>query len=395
MKKIRNVLLIYLLSVGCNLFSQPSQVPEVYLLTCAPGTATYSIYGHSALRIVIPDNNSDLVYNWGVFDFSTPNFVWKFAKGRLEYMLGVYSFDRFLQEYFLEQRSVYQQKINLAPEEIETLLALIAENLRPENIKYRYDFFYDDCSTRIRDLLEKAVGSKLIYPPEPADDIPTFRMKINQYQQPYPWLQFGIDMLLGTPADKKAVMRERMFLPIELKDGLSKALVNRDGKMIPLLQNPSLPLDFDPPEAKRNIIKMPMFIFSVILILLILLSTTVRGKNANKVIDLTVFSAFSLLALLILFFSFFTDHDQTRWNLNIIWLSPFIILCLGSLIFNREWFVWFRLVFFLSLLAFAIQIIFPNAFNTTFIPLELMLAVRSSMRSGFSWNPLSVYLTEN
>ena len=395
MKKIRNVLIMSLLSVGCNLYAQPSHGTDLYLLTCAPGTATYSIYGHSALRIVNPENNSDLVYNWGVFDFSTPNFVWKFAKGRLEYMLGVYSFDRFLQEYFLEQRTVYQQKINLAPEEIETMLALIAENLRPENVKYRYDFFYDDCSTRIRDLLEKAAGSKLVYPPEPAKEIPTFRMKINQYQQPFPWLQFGIDMLLGTPADKKAGMRERMFLPIELKDGLSKALVNRDGKMIPLLQNPSLPLEFDPPGAKRNIIKMPMFIFSVSLILLILLSTTVRGKTANKVIDLTVFSVFSLLALLILFFSFFTDHDQTRWNLNIIWLSPFIILCLVSLVFNREWFVWFRLVFFLALLAFVIQIIFPNAFNTAFIPLELMLAIRSSIRSGFSWNPLSVYLTEN
>jgi len=395
MKKIRTILFISLLFVGYNLFGQPSQETDLYLLTCAPGTATYSIYGHSALRIVIPYNNSDLVYNWGVFDFSTPNFVWKFAKGRLEYMLGVYSFDRFLQEYFLEQRTVYQQKINLAPEEIETLRVLIAENLKPENIKYRYDFFYDDCSTRIRDLLEKSVGSKLNYPPELAEEIPTFRMKINQYQQPYPWLLFGIDLLLGTPADKKAGMRERMFLPIELKDGLSKALVNRDGKMIPLLQNPSLPLDFDPPETKRNIFTMPMFVFSVILILLILLSTTVRGKTANKAIDLTVLSVFSMLALLILFFSFFTDHDQTRWNLNIIWLSPFIILCLVSLIFNREWFVWFRLVFFLSLLAFTIQIIFPNAFNTAFIPLELMLAVRSSMRSGFSWNPLSVYLTEN
>ncbi|MFH0841842.1 MAG: DUF4105 domain-containing protein [Bacteroidota bacterium] len=395
MKKIRTILLISLLSVGYNLFGQPSQETDIYLLTCAPGTATYSIYGHSALRIAIPDNNSDLVYNWGVFDFSAPNFVWKFAKGRLEYMLGVYSFDRFLEEYFLEQRTVYQQKINLAPEEIEILMVLIAENLKPENIKYRYDFFYDDCSTRIRDLLEKAIGSKLIYPPEPAEEIPTFRMKINQYQQPYPWLLFGIDMLLGTPADKKAGMRERMFLPIELKDGLSKALVNRNGKMIPLLQNPSLPLDFDPPVAKRNIIKMPMFIFSVILILLIVLSTTVRGKTTNRVIDLTVFSLFSLLTLLILFFSFFTDHDQTRWNLNIIWLNPFIILCLVSLIFNREWFVWFRLVFFLALLAFAIQIIFPNAFNTAFIPLELILAVRSLMKSGFRWNPLSVFLTEN
>lgn len=395
MKNAWLLLLVTLFSVSYTLSSQQSPVPEVYLLTCAPGTETYSIYGHSALRIVMPGQNSDRVYNWGVFDFSTPHFVWKFARGRLEYMLGAYSFDRFMQEYFLEQRSVYQQKINLDPAEIQTLVSLINENLKPENIRYRYDFFYDDCSTRIRDLLEKAVGSKLIYPPEPPEEIPTFRMKVNEYQQPYPWLLFGVDLLLGIPADKKADLRDRMFLPIEMKEGLSDALVNRNGKMIPLLSNPSLLLDFDPPATKNQFFTSPLFVFSLVLILLIVLSATVKGKTANKITDLVFFSVFSVLALVILFFTFLTDHDQTKWNLNIIWLSPFIIMCLISLILNKEWFVWFRIVFFLSLLSFTIQVIFPNAFNAAFIPLELMLAVRCSMRSGFSWNPLSIYLTEN
>ncbi len=394
MKKASFFLSVLLISGNLNLLSQLSPGPEVYLLTCAPGTATYSIYGHSALRIVIPEKNSDLVYNWGVFDFATPNFVWKFVKGRLEYMLGVYSFDRFLQEYFFEQRSVYQQKINLEPDEIQTLIALINENLKPENVKYRYDFFYDDCSTRIRDLLEKSLGEKLIYPPEIVKDIPTFREKVNQYQQPYPWLLFGVDLLLGSPADKKADLRDRMFLPIDLQEGLSDAVVNRNGKMIPLLQNPDFLIEFDPPFVKKSFITSPMFVLSLILILMILLSATIRAKTANKVIDLLVFSVFTLLAILLLFFNFFTDHQQTKWNLNMIWLSPFIILCLISLIFNKEWHGWFKLVFSLAIIAFLIQIFFPNAFNSAFIPLELMIVVRSSMRSGFGWNPLSVNLTE-
>jgi len=393
MKNARLLLLIILLPVSYILSSQQSQVPEVYLLTCAPGTETYSIYGHSALRIVIPGQNNDRVYNWGVFDFSTPNFVWKFARGRLEYMLGVYSFDRFMQEYFLEQRSVYQQKINLDTAEIQTLVSLINENLKPENIKYRYDFFYDDCSTRIRDLLETSVGSKLIYPPEPPEEIPTFRMKVNEYQQPYPWLLFGVDLLLGTPADKKAGLRDRMFLPIEMKEGLSDAVVNRNGKMIPLLSNPSMMLEFDPPEAVNHFFTSPLFILSLVLIILIILSAAVKGNTVNKITDLVLFSVFSVLALIILFFTFLTDHDQTKWNLNIIWLSPFIIMCLISIIFNKEWFIWFRIVFFLVLVSFAIQVIFPSAFNAAFIPLELILAVRCSIRSGFNWNPLSIYLT--
>jgi hypothetical protein len=309
-------------------------------------------------------------------------------------MLGAYSFDRFLQDYFLEQRSVVQQKINLEPGEIEILFALINENLKPENRKYRYDFFYDDCSTRIRDLLEKSVGEKLKYPPEISKDIPTFREKVNQYQQPYPWLQLGIDFLMGTPGDKKANLRDRMFLPIDLREGLSQTVVNRNSKMIPLLQNPSYLLEFDPPEKKQGFFTSPMFIFSLLLIIIVVLSATIRGRTANKAIDLVIFSFFSLLALMMIFFNFFTDHQQMKWNLNIIWLSPFIILCLVSLILNKEWYIWFKIVLFLSLLIFAIQIVFPNAFNTAFIPLMLMLAVRCSIRSGFSWNPLSAHLTE-
>ncbi len=394
MKKIRLLLLIYLISGNYSLFSQQTPGAEVYLVTCSPGIATYSIYGHSALRIVVPEKGIDSAYNWGVFDFSTPNFAWKFAKGRLEYMLGVYSTDRFLQEYFLEQRSVYQQKINLEPGEIEILFALITENLKPENIKYRYDFFYDDCSTRIRDLLEKSIGDKLKYPPEVSKDIPTFRDKVGEYQQSYPWLQLGVDLLMGSPGDKKASLRDRMFLPIDLQKGLSEVVVNRNGKMIPLLQNPAALLEFDPPETKRGFFTTPLFIFSLLLIAIILLTATVRVITANKIIDLVIFSIFSILALMMLFFNFFTDHQQMKWNLNITWLSPFIIMCLVSLVFNKEWHAWFRIVFFLTLIIFVIQIVFPNAFNNAFIPLELMLAIRCSVRSGFSWNPLSVKLTE-
>ena len=158
---ISSILLISLQSAH----SQDKSDTTVYLITCGPGTETYSIYGHSALRIVIPEKNSDLIYNWGVFDFNTPNFAWKFAKGRLDYMFGVESLQRFLQTYLFEQRFVYSQKINLNADETRRLISLINENLKPENINYRYDFFYDDCSTRIRDLLEKSIGKLLLYPP--------------------------------------------------------------------------------------------------------------------------------------------------------------------------------------------------------------------------------------
>ena len=393
---LRNYLITITLLFSCvlNLFSQADDEVEVFLVTCGPGTEVYSIYGHSALRIVNPSEGSDLAYNWGVFDFATPNFAWKFAKGRLEYMLGVYPFERFIQEYFFEERSVYQQKVNLSPDELETLFALLKENMKPENIKYKYDFFYDDCSTRIRDILEKAIGDKLTYPPETSLDIPTFRELVKEYQEHFPWLQMGIDLLLGMPSYKKASFRDRMFLPFDLQEGLTDAVVNRNGETVTLLQNTETLLEFDPPEIKTPFLTKPAIIFSLLLIVIIIMSGTIRSIKPNRIIDMIIFPIYSVLAIMMIFFNFFSEHPQLNWNLNIIWLNPFILLCLTSLVLNKDWYIWFRIVFSLALIALIAQLVFLNTFNIAFIPLELLLIVRCSLWAEFSWNPLSLNLTE-
>jgi hypothetical protein len=390
MKKIALILLLVIAAGYIQLYPQANSGIQAYLITCAPGTETYSIYGHSALRIVNMNNGSDLVYNWGVFDFSTPHFAWKFAKGRLDYMLDVNSPGSFLGEYFYEQRSVYQQKINLEPEEMVKLLALLEENLKPENAKYRYDFFYDDCSTRIRDILEKSLSSGIIYPPEEKKDQPTFRDKVGKYQKDYPWLKFGIDLIMGRAGERKTTFRERMFLPVDLQDGLSQALVNQGGKMVPLLQNPEVLLQFDSPKSKSRFYTTPIFLFTFILVLIIILLGLNRKKKFNRILDLLLFTAFSALALLMIFFNFFTDHMQMKWNLNILWLSPFVLVCLTSLILNKNWYIWFRIVFFLTFIAFFIQLFFPGGYNPAFLPLILILMVRTAAKSGFEWNPLSL-----
>jgi hypothetical protein len=373
-----------------SLFSQIDDDTEFYLLTCGPGTATYSIYGHSAIRIVMPQKQSDMVYNWGVFDFSTPNFVWKFAKGRLNYKLDVYPYDRFMQEYFLDKRSVYSQKINLELSEKETLYALIIENLLPENRYYRYDFFYDDCSTRIRDLIEKTIGKKLIYPPDEKKRMQTFREKVGEYQRPYPWLKMGVDLIMGTPGEKKASFRDVMFLPIDLQRNLTAAVINRDYKMIPLLQPSSILLDFSPPEEKNRFYTSPFFVFSLLFVLIVLISAFNSHNKLIKVVDIMIFALFSVLSLLMIFFNFFTGHQQMKWNLNIIWFNPFIFFCLFALLFKNAGQLWFRLVFYLSFTFVPLIIIVPDAINSSFVPVILILALRSSARTGFSWNPLTV-----
>jgi hypothetical protein len=370
--------------------SQSSNDTVAYLITCAPGTETYSIYGHSALRIVIPAKNTDTIYNWGVFDFDTPNFTWKFAKGRLDYMLIAQSSKSFLSDYYYEKRSVYSQKINISPGEIKKLIELVNENLKPENRKYRYDFFYDDCSTRIRDLFEKSIGEKLKYPPPETGRIPTFRDLVAKYQNPYPWLKFGVDLIMGSTADKHAHFRDRMFLPIDMKDELSKTVVHRGDKMIPLLQNPLGILDFPLPSVKQNFFISPPFVFTLLIIVILILAALTKSRKIIRIIDIVIYSVFSVLSILMIFFNFFTDHEQMKWNLNIIWLNPFIIVCLVMLIINKTGTVWFRTVFYISAGFIILNYILPQDFNIGFILLAFILMVRSSVRSEFDWNPLTL-----
>ncbi len=390
MKKIFIIISFLLFISQQSAFTQEESDTSVYLITCGPGIETYSIYGHTALRVVIPENNSDLIYNWGVFDFSTPNFAWKFAKGRLDYMLAVEPLTRFLNGYFYEKRFVYSQKINLNSSETKVLLTLISENLKPENISYRYDFFYDDCSTRIRDLLEKAIGKSLLYPPAENIKNPTFRDMVGKYQDPFPWLKFGVDLIMGSPGDKEASFRDRMFLPIDMQNQLVDARINRNSKMVPLLQNPEALLDFSPVVLPHKLLNTPIFILTLFLIIVVIISGLIRSKKGNRLIDIFVYSVFSILALLMIFFNFFTDHHQMKWNLNIIWLNPLIIICLVALIINKTSYMLFRTLFVISVAFLILSLVLPQDFNNAITPLVLILIIRSSVRSEFNWNPLSL-----
>ncbi len=241
MKRIALLSLLFTM-LWCQLTrAQVADSTDVYLVTCAPGNATYSIYGHTALRISIRGTDIDRVYNWGIFDFSTPNFAFRFAKGRLDYMLGSYGYDIFVNEYISEGRAVWSQTINLTTAEKEKLFALINENLKPENVRYRYDFFYDNCATRIRDILVAAASDTIIFPVKEKQQ--TFRQLIDPKQKVLPWIDFGADMLLGLQADKKASVADEMFLPDYLMDNLSASVIVHGNNREPIVGLPVTVVD--------------------------------------------------------------------------------------------------------------------------------------------------------
>jgi hypothetical protein len=238
--------------------------------------------------------------------------------------------------------------------------------------------------------LEKAVGEKLKYPPSEQGKIPTFRDMVTKYQNPFPWLRFGVDLIMGSTADKKAVFRDRMFLPIDLKNELSETLVNRSGKMIPLLQNPEVLVDFRAPVVRQNFFTAPPFVFTIIITLILILASLIKSRKFIRIIDIVIYSVFSILSVLMIFFNFFTDHLQMKWNLNIIWLNPFILFCLVMLILNKPGRIWFRIVFMLSAAFLILQFVLPQDFNFAFSLLTIILLVRSSVRCDYEWNPLTL-----
>lgn len=236
MKKILFLLLAFYAwaAVGAQVIL--SDKAEISLLTSAPyDEEVFTVYGHAALRIHDPERELDLIFNYGIFDFSKPNFIYRFAKGETDYMLGVANFPDYVTEYQMRGSDITEQVLNLLPGEKARIWAALLENYQPENRVYRYNFFFDNCATRLATLAEKNVYGEIRYndPPEPK----TFRELINHCTRNHPWLTFGCDLALGSPTDRTATPHEMMFLPFYLKEAFGKAtVVQPDGLERPLVK---------------------------------------------------------------------------------------------------------------------------------------------------------------
>lgn len=372
-------LLLSLLSIP-GLKAQSAESADVYLVTCAPGTASYSIYGHTALRITMRNAPFDMVYNWGIFDFSTPNFVYRFAKGKLDYMLGAYSYERFLEEYIAEGRSVWSQKLNLTTEEKEKLFTLINENLKPENVKYRYDFFFDNCATRVRDIIAAAATDTVIFPER--EKSWSFRQLIDPYQKVLPWLDFGADMLLGLQADRKATVADEMFLPIYLRDNFSGSMIIHDGNREPLAGPLETVVDI-PSAATGKKGWVPQVVFWIILLLVLLVTFVFKKPRLEKFLDLLLFFIYSLLALVLVFTNIFSEHDALHLNLLFLGINILIPVVFILLVAGKKAVQLSRLTLTLSVLWLPVSLIAGQGINPALIPLVLIIMVRLFSHCGF------------
>jgi len=380
MKKsiILTVILAMLLPMHMN--AQQADNADVYMITCAPGNASYSIYGHNALRVVIPGTDFDMAYNWGIFDFSTPNFVYRFAKGKLDYLLGAYPYERFLEEYIDEGRSVWSQKLNLTAAEKEKLFELINENLKPENRKYRYDFFFDNCATRVRDIVIAAASDTVIVPAKEKKQ--SFRQLVDPYQKVLPWLDFGADMLLGLQSDLKASVSEEMFLPIFLRDNFADSKIIHDGVQEPLAGPLETVVDIPAPygAAKKW---MPQAVLWLLFIFVALVTFLFKKPGIEKATDVILYFIYSVIALILVFTNIFSEHDALHLNLLFLGINILIPVLFVMLFTRCKGLNLSRLALIISVLWIPVSLIAGQGINPALIPLVLTIMLRLFSHSGF------------
>jgi len=374
--KLHKIIIILALSVffGNAKAQQLSDSAQISLLTCEPGTELYSTFGHSAIRVCDTQNGIDIVFNYGTFDFSTKNFYVKFSRGTLLYMLSVENFDNFLRSYSFNNRSVFEQKLNITHAEKERLFYLLIENYKPENRSYRYDFFKDNCATRIRDIFQKALGDKLMFSSKNTDGNKTFRQLIYPYLKNMAWSKFGIDVLLGMPTDAKATNADYMFLPDELFLNVDTATINGIK-----LSMPSETLYQSHPNSESNL-PSPNLVFSIFMILIISLSCLEfyrHKKFSIKIFDRVFFLSLALFSLLILCMWIFSLHYPVRNNLNILWLNPLYFYVFVKLEKTNIYVL--AICIICNLIVLCGQSFLPQQFNTAFFAIIIVSILRLLM----------------
>jgi len=350
----------------------PSDI-RISLLTAAPGNELYTAFGHNGIRVRIDSLDYDAVYNYGTFTFDEPHFYIKFARGKMNYFLSVDSYNRFMAGYMYENRGMHEQVFELDSAQTMFMLNFLENNAKPENCYYWYNFFLDNCATRIRDLMLQTFPDMSL--PETMET-PSYRSLIHRYLHEHPWGRFGIDIALGLPTDQKAGLFEQMFLPDYLFDTYSRILCN-GRPIIKETKNIFIPDSNRPPAIQPAGPITPTVVCCFILALAFLFFYVRKGSN---VFDCVLFFVVGLVGLLVTFLWFFTDHTNTIYNLNIIWALPthvvmaFFLLSGRRSNFTRKYFLATAII---AMLLVVTWVFLPQRLNPSLIPLVIAVALRA------------------
>lgn len=296
---------------------------EISLLTCSPHEEIYSLYGHTAIRINDQRSGEDLAVNYGLFSFGKPHFILRFVFGLTDYEMGIEPFEAFCRQYRYYGSSVTQQVLNLTNEEKWNIVKAVNINYMPENSVYRYNYFYDNCTTRAVDMLTTHLSDAHVVFEGEQQKYPSFREMVHDCLTHHPWYRFGNDMLLGVKADRKTTKREWQFLPANAMDDFRHAkIVGLDGNNRPLLLREEIVVSEGTQVVEKDFPLTPKDVFLIILAITILI--TLLEAYTRKV--LWGYDALLMLlcglAGIVLFLMLFSQHPTVRLNLQLLLLNP-------------------------------------------------------------------------
>lgn len=307
-RKILTLFFFILFLSGYSQNVQLSDNAKVSIITIGIASPSYALYGHTGIRFKDNASNLDIVFNYGAFDFDTPNFMLRFVKGDLQYFVTSNTYAEFEYTYRYENRSIYEQELDLPIDKTRALFANINNSLNSDERFYTYKFIDKNCTTMVIDKVNEVLGSKVIDFEKPQEQ--TYRSVLFPYTNNQFFQQLGINIIFGTKVDEKAT---KLFLPLDLMEELKTIQYN--GK--PLVKETTTVF-----EAQKE--KAPFNFFDSIYILIVMLGIIVLVNNRKL-----TFAYFMVLGLLGMFFSgigLYSWHEEVLWNYNVLLFNPFYLL---------------------------------------------------------------------
>ncbi len=338
-KKTLFSLLLLLSFIGFSQNLPLSKDAKVSVLTCGLGNESYSFFGHTAIRIADPANNIDVVYNYGTFDFRTPNFVAKFAKGDLQYFATAHSFGDFINDYTYEKRSIFEQELLLSPELKQKLFDKLNTTIFSEDRFYTYKFIDKNCTSMVVDVINATLNENVIVKKGETDI--TYRSILFPYFNGHFYEQLGTSIIFGTKVDQ---LETKIFLPFELKNSLEKTSFQNH----PLASKSKTLLLFEKetPTSWWNNVYTYLFILSFIVL------------AHNKIVDKIYLLILSLVGIFFVVVGFYSFHQELAMNYNVLLFSPLLlILIFLSILKNKRWTYRFAVLHILFLIVYTLLMI--------------------------------------
>jgi hypothetical protein len=377
MKKITALLL--LVTTLCQGQIKLSEQAEISVLTLGPWQGeVFTAFGHSAFRVHDPINRIDAAFNYGVFDFDRPNFYLNFARGNNVYMLGVSNYQHFEYAYISDNRYIHEQVLNLRMDQKQRLFDFLEWNARPENRDYLYDYFYDNCATKIPEVVLEVFGDSVTFDGSYVTTDYSFRDLTDLYLGEQPWGDLGIDVGLGLPTDKKATPYEYMFLPDYVESGFAHATILQQGKAEPLVKETNIIYESFQEQDSQGMFH-PLLVFSLFLLLTAVVSyRDLKRHKLTMFFDGVMFTIIGLLGLCLLLLWTATNHHAAAKNLNLLWALPTHLVAVIAFIRQPKWLKrYFLIVCVLSVIVLISWPLLPQKLHYSLIPFVMAISLRA------------------